>query len=137
MRPVVARIGERRALIFGLAAMSVGFLGYGLAPSSGWMWATIPVAALGGFYSPAAQGLMTRRVGASEQGRLQGALSGLLGIAALVSPFLYTQTFARSIDGSIGFELPGAPFLLAGALLAMATVVGWVATAPSAHPASS
>ncbi len=133
VRPVVARLGERNALILGLLGLTAGFFGYGLAPTPLWMWAMIPISALGGFYSPAAQGLMTQRVGASDQGRLQGALSGLLGIASLVSPFLYTQTFARSIDGSLGFELPGAPFLLAGVLLLAATAVGWAATHPAAR----
>lgn len=126
--PVVKALGDRRALLFGLAASACGFLGYGFAPSPIWVWATLPIAALGGFYSPAAQGLMTRRVNPSQQGQLQGALSGLMGIGALISPALYTQSFARSIDGSLGIHLPGAPFYVAGLLVTAACVVGWRAT---------
>lgn len=130
VRPVVKRLGERASLLVGLLFSALGFVGFGLAPSAVFMWAAIPISALGGFYSPAAQGLMTRRVDATHQGQLQGALSGLLGISALVSPGMYTQTFARSIDGSFGVILPGAPFLLAGALVFAGLALGWRATRP-------
>jgi len=45
----------------------------------------------------ASQGLMTRNVGPSEQGRLQGLDGGLRGIADLVGPGLFTLTFAHFI----------------------------------------
>ncbi len=80
----------------------------------------VPLQALWGLDGPAAQGLMTRRVDASEQGQLQGALSSLRGIAGLIGPGLFTLTFAHFIGPGSGLQLPGAPFLLAAALLASA-----------------
>src|SRR5690606_28176485 len=76
---------------------------------------------LWGLMGPAVQGVMTRLVGPSEQGQLQGANSSVLGIANLVGPLLFTQIFAASIATHRDWELPGAPFLLSALLLAAAT----------------
>src|SRR3990167_1605635 len=60
--PVVARIGERGALLLGAPAGALGFAIYGFAPN-GWVYvAGIPVFALMNFLQPGLQGLMTRRV---------------------------------------------------------------------------
>jgi MFS transporter, DHA1 family, tetracycline resistance protein len=128
VRPAIRLLGDRRALLVGLAFSALGYLAYGLAPTGGWLLAAIAVGALGGLYGPASQGLMTARVDPSRQGSLQGALSSLVGVGALVSPALYTQVFARSIDGTFGAELPGAPFLVASAMVVAALVVATAAS---------
>ncbi|MEQ1568368.1 MAG: TCR/Tet family MFS transporter [Myxococcota bacterium] len=137
VRPALAWLGERRALLVGLGCASLGYLAYGLAPTGLAMLCAIPIAALGGLYTPASQGLMTRRVDAARQGSLQGALAGLVGIGSLVSPLLYTRTFARAIDGSLGFTAPGAPFFVAAGLLALAVGIGWRATRPGGEARST
>jgi DHA1 family tetracycline resistance protein-like MFS transporter len=70
-----------------------------------------------GMTTPAIQGVMTRLVGANEQGRLQGANSSIMGIASLVGPIIFTQIFATFIGAHRDWKLPGAPFLLSSALL--------------------
>jgi DHA1 family tetracycline resistance protein-like MFS transporter len=123
VRKVVPRIGERKALALGLCFGALGFFIYGLAPV-GWMFlVAVPVMSIWGFAGPSAQALMTRHVGPSEQGQLQGATASLTSLAGLFGPALFTQTFAASI-----LVLPGAPFLLAGALLAAAMILGWRVT---------
>ena len=52
----------------------------------------VPVFALIGLFGPAAQGTMSRRVSASEQGRLQGANASIMGITGLAGPGLFTAT---------------------------------------------
>ena len=74
---------------------------------------------------------MTRRVPPTEQGRLQGALSGLQGLTGLVGPTLFTLTFATFIGPWRYLHLPGAPFLLAAALLAAATALAARVTRPA------
>jgi len=78
---------------------------------------------LWGLTAPSLQSLMTRRLGASEQGRLQCALASLQGIAGLFGPVLFTQTFAAFLVTRHGWRLPGAPFFLASALLVVAVSV--------------
>jgi DHA1 family tetracycline resistance protein-like MFS transporter len=118
VRPAVAGFGERWTLLFGIACGIVGLSLLGLAPSPFWFWLGYPVMALWGFIGPAAQGLMTRLVGPTEQGRLQGAGSSLMGIASLMSPALFSGAFAIGIDPARGAPLPGAPYIVAALLLA-------------------
>ena len=121
--PIVGRFGSRRALIAGLLAGALGMSIYGLAETGPWFWAGVPVMAFWGLAGPAVQDMMTRRVGGSEQGQLQGANSASRSIAGLVSPGLFAVLFAGTID-----TLPGASFLLAGLLLLAAAAVAWIAT---------
>jgi DHA1 family tetracycline resistance protein-like MFS transporter len=130
VRPVVARVGERRALLAGLLFGACGFAAYGLAPTGRWFAAVTPIFALMGLYGPAAQGLMTKRVSASEQGQLSGANSSVMGITGMIGPALFTVVFATFISASAsGWHLPGAPFLLAAILMLVAVVIAWSVTA--------
>jgi MFS transporter, DHA1 family, tetracycline resistance protein len=127
VRVVVPWLGERRSLLIGLAFGAAGFASYGLAPTPGLFCASIAVSALWGFAGPAAQALMTRRVDVTEQGRLQGAISGLRSVASMIGPGLFTSTFAAAIR-SHGPILPGAPFFVSSLLLASSLGVAWRAT---------
>ncbi len=118
----VRRLGEARALVTGLACGAVAFTIYGLAPRGSVFLLGIPVGALFGLAYPALQGLMTRRVGPDEQGRLQGAVASVMGIAGVLAPVLFTQLFAAAIGRFHALRLPGAPFLLAALLLVVAIV---------------
>jgi DHA1 family tetracycline resistance protein-like MFS transporter len=128
VRPVVGLIGERRALLVGLAFGAAGLALYGMATTGRRFCAGIPVMALWGLSWPAAQGLMTRCVSGSDQGRLQGSINSLRGIAGLVGPGLFTLTFAGFIGAERGPHLPGAPFLLAALMLAGALGLAWHVT---------
>jgi MFS transporter, DHA1 family, tetracycline resistance protein len=119
----VKRFGERTTLIAGLAFGVAGFAIFGLAPTGAVFWLGIPVMALWGLVNPSSAGLMSRRIDARHQGQLQGANASLLGVANLIGPELYMQTFAFAIGAAKDWGLPGAPHLLAAALLAIAIVV--------------
>lgn len=124
--PVVARFGPRRTLFAGLMIGAVGMAVYGLAPTAAWFLVGVPIMALWGIAGPAAMDMMSRRVSESEQGQLQGANSSVRSLAGLFAPGLFTVTFAWLL-----VSLPGAPFLLAAALMVVAAVLSWSATAPS------
>ncbi len=131
--PVVKALGPRRSMMVGLSFGIAGFLIYAIGPSDISVWIAIPIAALWGFYTPAAQTIMTQRVDPSQQGQLQGALGAMMGIASIISPALYTNVFAISIEakGAAGaFPILGAPFFVAAALLIAALIVAERATRP-------
>ena len=128
VRVVVARLGERRTLLLGLAFGAAGFAIYGLASQGIWFCAGLPVVALWGLSGPSAQALMTEQVDPSAQGRLQGAIAGLQGIAHMIGPGLFTASFAIAIGGRAGLQAPGTPFLLAAALLAASLAQAWRVT---------
>ena len=117
---MISRFGERRTLYIGqfFGALGMGFAG--LATSSIFFFLSIPVMMLWTISSPAAQGMMTRRVSESEQGELQGAISSLASLAWIFGPALFTFTFAFFIDQTHGWNFPGAPWYLGGFLLFVA-----------------
>jgi MFS transporter, DHA1 family, tetracycline resistance protein len=121
--PIVKRFGERRALLLGLASGAAGFLIYGAAPTGLLFWLGIPVMALWGVAGAAIQALTTQRVAPEQQGQLQGATSSVQSVSQLIGPFLFNLTFAYFIGAQAPLKLPGAPFLLASALLVLALVI--------------
>jgi MFS transporter, DHA1 family, tetracycline resistance protein len=109
---IVPRIGERRAIIIGFLLMTMGFLGYGLA-TQGWMlYVAIAIGSLGGIANPSVQSVMSKQVGPSAQGELQGAVASLNGIAAVLSPIFMTQLFSYFSRSTAPAYVPGAPYLV-------------------------
>ncbi|MGE0699189.1 MAG: MFS transporter [Hyphomicrobiaceae bacterium] len=133
VKPAVAAFGERAMLIFGMSAGIAGLLVLSLAPNGTVFWVGMPLMALWGFIGPSAQGLMTRLVRADQQGQLQGAGASLMGVASLLGPGLFTGAFAIGISPGWGAPLPGAPYLVAAFLLALALVLAWRVTARAEH----
>jgi DHA1 family tetracycline resistance protein-like MFS transporter len=125
--PLVKRLGERVALFVGLGFGVLGFATYGFAPTGVWFLCGIPCLALWGLAGPAFQALMSRRVEASAQGRLQGAIGSLAGVTGMIGPLLFTQVFAFGI-ASTWLHLPGAPYLLSATLLGLSLLVALAVT---------
>jgi MFS transporter, DHA1 family, tetracycline resistance protein len=121
--PMVRHFGERRALLLGLGCGAAGFLIYGAAPTGPLFWLGIPVMALWGVAGAAIQALTTQLVTPEQQGQLQGATSSVQSLSQLLGPFLFTLTFAYFIGAQAPLKLPGAPFLLASALLLLALLI--------------
>jgi len=121
--PIVKRFGERQALLLGLGCGAIGFLIFGMAPTGPLFWLGIPVMAFWGVSGAAIQALMTRLVAPDQQGQLQGATTSVQSVSQLVGPFLFTLTFAYFIGAQAPVRLPGAPFLLASALLLLALAI--------------
>src|SRR5207302_97192 len=94
---VVAALGEYRALLTGLFIGLLGQLLLGLAPTAPLFLAGIPVWSLFGLATPSLQAIASRSVEPTAQGQLQGALASLRSVATLITPILYTQTFAAAI----------------------------------------
>lgn len=117
----IRKLGELRTLFTGLFFGVVGFATYSIAPNTLIFVIGCPLVSLWGLTGPAMQGLMSRRVGPSEQGQLQGASTSLLGVAGMLGPVVFTQIFATAIP-----KFPGAPFGLASILLAGSFVTAWV-----------
>ena len=131
IHPITTRLGERRTLLAGLLSGATGFFIYGVAPE-GWMFCLgIPNMAFWGLAGPATQALMTRRVSASEQGQLQGAIASINGVTGLMGPGLFTQVFAFFVGSGSRWGVPGAPFLLASLFLIGAAAIAWRATGRS------
>ena len=136
VRPIVKWLGESRTLYLGLGLGAIGMSIYGLAPTGWLFWAGIPIMSFWGLAGAAMQSLMTSRVAPTEQGKLQGAISSLQGIAGVIGPSLFTGAFAWAISQGANLGQPGLPFLLAAVLLAAAAMIIYRATAMPAGQTS-
>jgi DHA1 family tetracycline resistance protein-like MFS transporter len=114
---VVPKLGERRSIMLGFVLMTVGFIAYALVPQ-GWMiYPAIAIGSLGGIANPAMQSVMSRQVGPSSQGELQGAIASLASVAAILSPIFMTQLFSHYSAPGAPVTFPGAPYLVSGVLV--------------------
>lgn len=123
IRPILRIAGERGAVVYGHIADVAVFLMIGFVNSGTWLLILTPLAALPAVITPALQGIMSRAVGDDEQGELQGALVSIAALAMIVSPLLMTTVFYTFTEPETGVYLPGAPFLLAAVLMAIALIV--------------
>jgi DHA1 family tetracycline resistance protein-like MFS transporter len=115
--PAVKRLGERGALAVGATSQTLILLWYGLAPTGLLYMCGMPLGALGGLIIPGLQGLMTRRVNATQQGQLQGANQSLAGMASVIGPVIFGLSFAAAVRHP-AWGVPGLPMLLASLIMA-------------------
>jgi DHA1 family tetracycline resistance protein-like MFS transporter len=123
-------IGEKRAVMLGVALAVLAYAGYGAA-TQGWMiYVIIAVASLGGIAGPAAQALITKSVRPYEQGAVQGALTGLQSLANIGGPILGSTLFAYAISGRAvpPLDAPGLNYFASAALAACGLVIAMVVT---------
>ena len=146
--PVSKKLGDRMTMIFGLCGGTVGIALMGWAPTGvAFIIAMLPNA-LWGLAMPTLQSLMTRRVGESEQGQLQGANMSVASIAGVASPLFFGWVYSVSvgagfaptaawlqglgIDSRLALRVvdaistPGLAFYLAAVVLALAALIGWI-----------
>jgi MFS transporter, DHA1 family, tetracycline resistance protein len=127
IRPIIKRIGERRAVTLGLGVDVAAFVALGFV-TNGWIaLALTPLTALGSIAGPALQGIMSRTAADNQQGELQGTISSINAVATIVAPLLVTQTFWFFTTPDAPVYLPGAPFLLS-ALLTTACIAVFIQT---------
>lgn len=131
---VIARLGEHAALRIGLLLETAAFVMFAFT-TAGWvMFAIIVPASLSGIAQPAMHSLLSRDIPSSEQGELQGAITGLMSLTAIIGPVFHTSIFAwfSGAQGPVSF--PGAAFI-AAALLAFGAFV-WAAAASASRQAA-
>lgn len=124
----IKRLGELRTLVAGLLFGICGFGLFALAPNTAIFLIGCPLISLWGLAGPSMQSLMSRRVGPSEQGQLQGALTSLFGVAGMAAPLIFTSLFAFAIARQRAVQVPGAPYWLASMLLIGSLLLARIAT---------
>ncbi|MCB1227905.1 MAG: TCR/Tet family MFS transporter [Verrucomicrobiales bacterium] len=123
-RVIIPRMGERRAVVFGIAVGVVEHVLFG-SVTVGWMiYLIILGGCLAGLATPAAQGLISNTVRADEQGAVQGSLNSLVSIAGVIGPLVMSSLFGYFISDRAPVHLPGVAFYLAALLDAVALI--WV-----------
>ena len=122
IRPVVKKIGQEKSVIVGLSFNAFGLIMIGMA-SEGWMIYLIMMPyALGGLAGPSLQGIMTSQVASNEQGELQGGITSMISVTAIIGPLLMTSIFRYFTNPANEIYFPGAPFIL-GTVLALMSLI--------------
>jgi DHA1 family tetracycline resistance protein-like MFS transporter len=104
--PAVRLLGERGAIVTGLASASIGLVVMAWA-RQGWMvFAAMPVFALAGIGVPALQSLATRLVDENRQGQLQGVLASVVSLASIAGPLVFSTVYV-----AVRAQWPGAVWL--------------------------
>ncbi|MBP1860970.1 TCR/Tet family MFS transporter [Rhizobium herbae] len=104
--PAVKLLGERAAILTGVASACMALIGMAFATESWMIFAIMPIFALAGIGVPALQSLATRQVDESQQGQFQGVLASAVSLASIAAPLAFSSFYfvVRS-------EWPGAIWL--------------------------
>lgn len=125
--PLVQRFGGYRTLLLGLGVSAASLVWAGLSPNGWWFAASMPFAAIGLVLGPALQALLSAEAAPEQQGRLQGAIQSLHGLATIAGPPIYGALFAWSLRQDSGADLSGLALILSAAFLMLGLVVSVVA----------
>ncbi|MFO0640019.1 MAG: MFS transporter [Polyangiaceae bacterium] len=118
-RGLARRLGERRMLELALVCGIVSFVVVGASPS-GWLsLVSVPFGAAFGLTRAGLLASMTSEVPSGQQGRLQGALVCLGGLAGACFPTVFTWALERGSRAAV----PGAPFYVAAGVGVLAVAL--------------
>jgi DHA1 family tetracycline resistance protein-like MFS transporter len=124
VRVVVPLLGEVRTVAFGIAVGAIALVFFAAATQSWMVYAITVLYVLGwGNAGPAVQALVTRAVPANEQGLLQGAITSIGTVTAVIAAPLGAELFAWFIGPSAPFLFPGVAFALGAVLFLIALAV--------------
>lgn len=116
VRRAIPWLGERRSILVGMSISAAGFVGFAFANQGWMMYAILIPFVLGGIAGPATQALLTKEVGPSAQGELQGSIASLSSITAILGPVIGNGLFGYFSKGVMGLRFPGAAFFVSALL---------------------
>ena len=114
------RLGDHTTLLIATGAAVLGLAGFGFT-NAVWMIAIVlPIASLSDMAPPLMTAVAANSVGEDQQGLVQGVIASLSSVSAVAAPLALTGVFERFVSGD-GPYFPGAPFLVAAALVVAIT----------------
>jgi DHA1 family tetracycline resistance protein-like MFS transporter len=128
--PIVRWLGDRRALIWGLALQTLAMFAAGFAMTGLQFWLAVGLMMLGGFAGPAMTATLNSTVGPGDLGRLSGANRTVYSLAAVGSPAIFSMIFAAT-GGQPKSLLAGTPVYVSTVLVALSLVLIVRATRPA------
>jgi DHA1 family tetracycline resistance protein-like MFS transporter len=124
---VTKKLGSKKSIFVGLAFYMLGFFLFAFASKSWMMFAFMIPYALGGISVPNIQSILTTKVPANEQGELQGGLTSLVSIAAIIGPVLMAGSFSHFTQKGNEIYFPGISFFIGGLLTMVSLIISYSA----------
>ncbi|WP_317896544.1 TCR/Tet family MFS transporter [Aurantibacillus circumpalustris] len=119
------RLGVKKSVFIGLGFYVLGFFLFSLANKSWMMFAFMIPYALGGIAVPNIQSILSSRVGANEQGELQGGLTSLISLTAVIGPIIMSSSFTFFTRNPESLYFPGISFFIGGILALLSLIISY------------
>ncbi|XP_044509542.1 hippocampus abundant transcript-like protein 1 isoform X2 [Mangifera indica] len=119
LAPVIA---ERKLLSIGLFAGCIHMLISSIAWAT---WVPYAITAFGVFAAfgpPSLRSIVSKQVGAHEQGKAQGCISGISSLATIISPLIFSPLTALFLSDGAPFYYPGFSIMGIGLALMIAFI---------------
>jgi DHA1 family tetracycline resistance protein-like MFS transporter len=94
--PIVRWLGERGAVLVGMACESSALLVLFFAKAEWLAFAVIPLIGFGSISMSALRSLQANAVDPERQGELQGVVASLIGLASIFGPLVFSEIYALS-----------------------------------------
>lgn len=122
IRIINPKIGNEKCIFIGLVLYTLALLLFAFASQSWMMFLFLVPYCMGGIAGPSLRSIISKNVPQNEQGELQGSLTSLMSVTAIIGPLLMTNLFTWFTSPSAPIQFAGAPFL-AGAVLMMTSTL--------------
>ncbi len=119
--------GKQNVVTFGFLLWTLGMFLFSQASEPWMLYAFLIPYALGGVAGPTVQGIISNQVSEKEQGNLQGSITGLVSVTAILGQLIFAPVFYFFVRPETTRYFPGASFALAGFLLLIAFVLAKIA----------
>lgn len=123
IRLIIPKLGNERSIWIGLLFYAAGLILFAFATKGWMMFAFLVPYCLGGIAGPAIQGYISSSVPPNAQGEVQGGLTSLMSLSAIIGPLLMTQSFYYFTRPNRFFQFPGAPYIIGSVLMLLSAVL--------------
>lgn len=121
------KLGVKKSIFIGLGFYMLGFFLFSVANQSWMMFGFMIPYALGGISTPNIQSILSSQVDANEQGELQGGLTSMVSLTAVIGPLLMTSSFTFFTKNPETLYFPGVSFFIGGILALISLVISYFA----------
>lgn len=116
-------LGERRALIGGMAIQTLAIFACGFAVTGLQFTLGVLAMVLGGVAEPVRSAIMNRIIGPSDRGRLSGSMRSVASLTGILAPGPFAALFAWVSLGRPGELKVGLPFFACAAIMVFAVAI--------------
>ncbi|VTP90913.1 TCR/Tet family MFS transporter [Sphingobacterium daejeonense] len=122
IRVIIPKLGLAKSIVTGLFLNCISLFAFGIVDTTLLLFATSIFYVFAGIAGPAMQSSISNHTPANEQGQIQGGLTSIISLTAIIGPLVMTSLFSFFTKKNGPMYLPGAPFYL-GSLLALIAVI--------------